>query len=136
MKAKPFLQGIKQLDRKIENKQREVQALYDLIESVTITPKEVDVMTSGNDRRFENAISKIVDLKNEINHNIDAYVDRKLEAIRLINKLGNDEYINILLRRYVNYESWEQIANELGYTRQAINKKHGLALLEIEKLFT
>ena len=134
MKAKIFLQEIKKLDKKIENKQMQIKSLYDLIQNITAPIKDINVQTSGNGDAIGNAIVKIVDLQNEINAQIDEYVNRKLEAIRLINMLDNDEYINILFRRYVKYEEWQVIARELHYSRQAIDKKHGLALLEFEKV--
>lgn len=133
MKAKSYLQNIRKLDRRIENKKMALQSLYGLVESVTITPKEVDVMSSKNDYRFEDTMAKIVDMQKELENDINKYVDLKLNTIRMINEMENDVYAGILMRRYVNYEEWQKIADDLGYTRQGINKKHGLALLEFEK---
>lgn len=134
MKAKAYLQEIKRLDKKIENKQMEIASLYDLIQSVTVPVKEVNVQSNGEQDKLGSGVSRIVDLQNEINADIDRYIDRKLEAIRLINRLENDDYINILVRRYVNYEEWQTIADNLHYTRQWIDKLHGRALLEFQKL--
>lgn len=134
MKAKAYLQEIRKLDQKIENKQMQLQSLYDLIQSVTVPIKEINVQSSGSGDSIGNTIARIIDLQKELNADIDKYVDKKLEAIRLINQLENDEYINILIRRYVKYEEWQVISGQLHYSRQAIDKKHGLALLEFEKI--
>ena len=112
----------------------EIASLYDLIQSVTVPVKEVNVQSNGEQDKLGSGVSRIVDLQNEINADIDRYIDRKLEAIRLINRLENDDYINILVRRYVNYEEWQTIADNLHYTRQWIDKLHGRALLEFQKL--
>lgn len=133
MKAKNYLLEIRKLDRKINNKQIELDALRALVTSITPTLKEINVQSNGSQDRLGDTMVKIIDLQNEINREIDRYVDRKLEAIRLINKLEDDISANILIRRYVNYEPWEKIAEALHYTRQGINKKHGYALLEFEK---
>ena len=134
MKAKAYLQEIRKLDRKIENKQMELESLYDLIQSVTIPIKEINVQANSDKDKLGSTIARIMDLQNEINLQIDKYVDRKLEAIRLINELEDDLYINILIRRYVKYEEWQVIAGELHYSRQAIDKKHGQALIEFQKI--
>jgi len=136
MQAKAYLQEIRKLDRKIQNKQMEVESLRELLLSITAHTKEINVQSSGPGDKVGDNVAKIIDLQDEINADIDKYVDRKLEAIRKINELGNDDYAGILIRRYVKYEDWNTIAEALGYTRQGIAKKHGLALLEFEKVYT
>lgn len=134
MHAKLYLQEIRKLDRKIENKQMELEHLRALLESVTPKLKEVNVQSSLEKDRMGDNIIKIMELQDQINKDIDSFVDRKLEAIRLINELEDDESVNLLIRRYVAYEEWEDIANALHYSRQWVDKKHGLALLELQKI--
>lgn len=134
MHAKSYLQEIRKLDRKIENKQMELEHLRALLESVTPKLKEVNVQSSLEKDRMGDNIIKIMEVQDQINQDIDMFVDRKLEAIRLINELEDDESINLLIRRYVAYEEWEDIANALHYSRQWVDKKHGLALLELQKI--
>ena len=136
MRAKNYLTEIRKLDRKIANKQMELESLKALVTSITPTLKEVNVQSGGSQDRLGDTMAKILDLQNEINRDIDKYVDRKLEAIRLINKLEDDVSINILIQRYVNYKRWDEIAESLHYTRQGIFKKHGQALLDFEKVNT
>lgn len=136
MKAKDYLLEIRKLDRKIDNKQIELDALRALITSITPQLKEVNVQSNGSQDRLGDTMVKIIDLQNEINREIDRYVDRKLEAMRLINKLEDDISINILIQRYINYKSWDEIAESLSYTRQGVIKKHGKALIDFEKVCT
>ena len=134
MKAKEYLLRIGLLDQKIENKQLQLDSLYALAQSVTIQPKEVDVQTSGDPDKLGSTVAKIVDLQDELNRDIDRYVDMKLEAIRLLNRMESPKYANILIRRYINYEEWQEIADVLGISRQAVDKKHGLALIDFQKI--
>ena len=136
MTAKKHLQEIRRLDRKIENKKMELASMYELAQSVTATIKEFPVSASGDQDRLGATVAKIVDLQNEISADIENCAERKMDAIRMIDEIGNDEYINILVRRYVRYETWAKIADDLHYSRQAIDRKHGLALLEFQKLLT
>jgi beta-xylosidase len=99
-------------------------------------PKEVNVQTSSAEDRFAETMAKIIDMKNELHEEINDYLNIKFQTIQIINKIDNDEYVNILMRRYLYYEEWADIADALGYTRQTIDNKHGKALLEFEKLFT
>lgn len=136
MQAKIYLSEIRKLDRKINNKQIELDALESLVTQITPMIKEINVQSNSSQDRLGETMAKIIDLKNEINNKIDAYVDRKLEAMRLINKLEDDISIHILIQRYINYKSWDDIAESLHYTRQGIIKKHGKALLDFEKVYT
>lgn len=136
MKAKNYLLEIRKLDRKIDNKQIQLDSLKALTTSITPTLKEINVQSNGSQDRLGDTMAKIIDLQREINDKIDEYVNRKLEAIRLINKLEDDISINILIQRYINYKSWDEIAESLSYTRQGVIKKHGKALLDFEKVYT
>ena len=135
MQAKIYLSEIRKLDRKISNKQIELDALKALITSITPMMKEINVQSNGSQDRLGETMAKIIDLQREINNKIDEYVDRKLEAIRLINLLEDDISISILIQRYINYKQWDEIAESLSYTRQGIIKKHGQALLDFEKVY-
>lgn len=136
MNAKEFLKSIKKLDLKMENKVMEILSLYDLVESATIAPKEINVQTSGGEDRFADTMVKIIDLKKELEDQLFQYINLKLKAIEMIDSMETDEFANILMRRYINYESWNKIAKDLGYTRQGIDYKHGKALVEFQRVLT
>lgn len=134
MKAKNYLLGIKLLDNKIQNKKLEIQTLYTLVESVTIQPKEVNVQTSAPEDRLADTLAKIVDMKDELQTEMNELLNIKFQTVKLIRELQDDVYVNILIRRYVKYDSWEDIAHDLGYTERTVFRKHGLALLEFQKI--
>lgn len=136
MRAKTYLQQIRRLDRKINNKQIQLESLRELVTSITPILKDINVQSNGSQDRLGDTMAKIIDLQNEINNEIDLYVNRKLEAIKLINAMEDDVSINILIQRYINYKRWDEIADNLNYTRQGVLKKHGQALLNFEKVFT
>ena len=136
MRAKTYLQQIRRLDRKINNKQIQLESLRELVTNITPILKDINVQSNGSQDRLGDTMAKIIDLQNEINNEIDLYVNRKLEAIKLINAMEDDISINILIQRYINYKMWDEIADNLNYTRQGVLKKHGQALLNFEKVFT
>ena len=78
MKAKNYLLEIRKLNRKIDNKQIQLDSLNALITSITPTLKEINVQSNGSQDRLGDSMAKIIDLQDEINREIDRYVDRKL----------------------------------------------------------
>ncbi len=133
MKAKSYLQQIRRLDKKINNKQMQLESLQELVTNITPILKDVNVQSNASQDRLGDTMAKIIDLQNEINNEIDLYINKKLEAIKLINTIGDDVSISILTQRYINYKRWDEIADNLSYTRQGVLKKHGQALLNFEK---
>lgn len=136
MNAKKYLNQIRKIDKRIENKKLEIQSLYDALEQCTTHIKEIDIQTSLDTTKNSALVAEIVDLKNELVKDINELLKIKIQAIKYINMLDNDEYVSILMRRYVMFQEWHDIADALGWTRQTIDNKHGNALVEFEKILT
>lgn len=126
--AKRYLSKIGRCDERINAMLQEVDNLYDMVTKITPTLKQDVVTGGGTQDKIGDAVSKIVDLKNEINSKIDYYVDLKREANALLDKVENHLYYIILYRRYMLGESFEFIAAELNYTYRWVCILHGRAL--------
>ena len=74
---------------------------------------------------------KIVDLENEINHDIDNLVDLKREMVSVIKEVTDPELQTLLELRYLCFKSWEQIAVEMEYNIQHIFRLHDKSIKEI-----
>lgn len=132
--AKSYLRQVKLFDTHINHKLEEMQRLKDLSLRVTSSLKPDVVSTSGNQDKIGDAVAKIVDLEREINDAIDVYVDKKREISSLIEKVEDPDQLAVLYKRYIQYEHWEQIACEMGFTYRNICYIHGRALQAVTKL--
>lgn len=132
--AKEYLQKMRMYDARIESKLLEVQQLKAMITKITPTLKDDVVSSSGNQDKLGDAVAKIVDLENEINKDIDCYIDLKREVKAKLEKLTNPNYYKVLEKRYVQYHTFERIATEMHYSYRNITKLHGRALQAFEKL--
>ena len=83
-----------------------------------------------SESRMAEAVVKIVDLQNEINHDIDELVDLKREITRRVKFIPNAEYQLLLEKRYLCFMPWEKIAVDMGYSIQHIYRLHDWALRE------
>ena len=70
-------------------------------------------------------------LENEINVDIDRLVDLKNEILSVINAVDDSDSRLILEKRYMNLESWEDIAAELNTSVPNIYRLHEKALKKI-----
>ena len=78
-------------------------------------------------------ISKIVDLENEINGDIDRFVDMKREYMRIIREIRNPVFQLVMEQRYLCCRTWEKISEELGYELRSLYRLHGEALKVAER---
>jgi len=137
MKAKEYLHKLQRLDTVINQKLNELSDLKAMLTSVGSTDyskERVQTSLSGN-APFVKIIDKMSTLEEEINAEIDRFVDEKHKIINEIQSLNNDKYIEILYKKYVEFKSLELVSTEMNYTYQYIVLLHGYALEEFHKKF-
>ena len=130
MTAKAYLQQAYYIDSEIDAKLAQVMVLRQTAAKATSTMS----ITPGGGydvHRMEATIVRMVDLEAEINGDIDRLVDLKREIGAKIKAVERPEYRIVLERRYLCYESWEQIAVGRGYDIRHVYRIHGEALAYI-----
>ena len=137
MKAKEYLQQLQRLDTIISQKMVELEDLHLKVTStgsIDYSKERVQTSPSG-DAPFANMIARIADLEDEINAEIDRFVDEKHKIINQIQGLKNSDYISLLFKRYVEFKKFETIAVEMNFTYQYVLNMHGYALKEFESAY-
>lgn len=128
MNAKEYLSQAFHIDQRINSKLEQVMKLRETSTKATATLSDMPRSDTPNVHRLEDTICKIIDLENEINHDIDKLVDLKREARDVISQLSDPDQQLILEMRYLSYKSWTQIMEELDYSETSIYRLHGQAL--------
>ena len=134
MNIKDILARHKTADSVINAKLEQLAELKNL--ATKITPSvNPEGRGSGNvSDRVGRTVAKIVDLEQEINEDIDRLVDIKQETMNLIDLLDDIVMRTVLERRYLLHETWEVIAEKMGYSCRHITRLHTEALAELERL--
>lgn len=128
MTAKEYLSQARYLDMRINSKIQQVEALNDLATSATSALTGMPHSPNKATSKMADAVAKIVDLQNEINHDIDALVDLKKEISKTIKAVPNVELQTLLEKRYLCFQSWEKVAVDMGYSMHHLYKLHNMAL--------
>ena len=136
MDVKTRLQRLQLLDTVINQKLRELESLKALSTCVAgFDTSRERVQTSGSgDAPFVTPVLRIIALEQEINAEIDNFVDEKHSTIRAIQKLDNPLQMEVLYRRYVEYQSFERIAAEMNIAPQHAFVLHRKGLKALEKI--
>lgn len=134
MDAKAYLQQVERYENLITAKLEEMDRLRALTTKITSSWKDDVVSSSGSQDKLGDAIAKIIDLQTEINETIDEYVDRKREVGSVLEKVENSNQMAVLTKKYLLYESLEQIAVEMNMSYRNVCYIHGEALLVVAAL--
>lgn len=130
MTAKEYLQQLERADVIIEQKMKERADLEELSKCVRAIDYGKDRASSSGtgDAPFVNPVLKIVMLEQEINAEIDKYVDLKRKITGEIQSLQDPQFIKVLFKRYVEYKGFDKIAVELECSERNVYTIHGQAL--------
>lgn len=134
MTAKEMLKQVKLYDVQIQNKLVEIQNLRNLVTSITSSLESEPVSGTKNNDKIGSIIARIVDMERELDQDIDRYVDFRQHVSKIIEKMKEPIQIQVLRKRYFEYESWVEISNDLGFSYQWTCKIHGRALQAMERI--
>ena len=133
MTAKKYLERLKTIDIRIEQKIEELSRLEGIATSMGNLMYGEKVQKSGTGDKVANSVSAIVDLQNEINYEIDAFVKEKHTVINQINSLEDSRYIGILFKCYVEQKDFATIADEMQYVYGHALRIHKAALKQFQR---
>ena len=133
MKAFEYLNQIKKMDAKINNDIEELESLQTLATKTTSALGGNRVQASGSQQKMADCVIKIAELKENINAEVDAYVEYKEQVKQFIHEACDADCCRLLYLRYFRYETLEGIAKEMNYSREWITKSlHKKALAQIQ----
>lgn len=132
--AKEYLSQIAKYNAMIDSKLSEIDRLYAMVTRITPTMKQDVVSGGGESDKLANAVAKIVDLKNEVNREVDYLVDLKREVARKLEGLKKPNHYKVLHLKYISLMTWDAIAAEMDYCKRNVQILHGNALQEFAKI--
>ena len=124
--TKQRLKQIKWLDDVIKTDQ--LENLRSIVFSVSGNSRDEKVQTSKRRDKIGDIMPKIMNLEKELNNHIKEFIDLKSEITKKIDELPDMEYRLVLMLRYLDFKTWEEIAEIMNYSVRWIYKLHGLAL--------
>ena len=144
MKAKSYLERIKVLDSKIDARLEEIATLDAIAKKTTSVMGGDRVQASTSQEKMADCVAKIVDLKKELNAEIDSFIDYRNEARKLIDAACDADCHKLLHKRYIGifneekgkfeFKTWEKIAVEMSFTYQWVSGGlHQRALSQVQK---
>ena len=110
-----------------------LQDLKDLAEQITPV-YSLDPGGGGSNDKMGGTVAKMADVEVSVQNDIKQLTDALAVTRELIKMLGDEKLQLILFKRYLNYQRWEVIAADLGYSYRRVTQMHGEALVKIAKI--
>lgn len=135
MTAKEYLRQIAVLDTKIKRRQTEIEELKTAATHITTTLDENKIQSSSGraDDKIANIVTRWITMEHQVAEMLDQLMNLRHKIIGEIHQLTDDRYIRILEMRYVDRETFEQIAVNMQYDIRWVYRLHGFALQEFAK---
>ena len=132
--AKEYLKSIESQNTIINGMLKERDQLEAMRYRITQELKQVMVSGGGSHGGFTDASDRLLDFEREIDREVDRLVDLKREAGAMLKQLENPKHYDVLHRHYILFQSFEQIAVDIGYTYRNVCYLHGRALQAFQKV--
>ena len=116
MTTKEKYERARLLSHIIKVKCGQLEALRALAENVPVVGSGEHVQTTLRTDRIESVVARIVDLEDEICADIERHIEAMREVNTLIDAVTDIKTKLILIERYINCRTWEDVAEMLDYS--------------------
>lgn len=134
MTAKEYLKQIKEIRHRIRILDEQIQQLRADAESVGISIDGMPHAQGGKNTKWESLVIQLADCEHELQTEMSTLWSKTMQANVYIGRIESTQYQDILIRRYLKDQRWEQISYEMHISWQHSFRIHSRALTELEKI--
>lgn len=131
MEARSYLNQAYVLQRKMENTREELTKVEGLLlQGVSFEEK----LGSGDNNKNERVIFRLLELKDKLMFQLDEFISSITEIAETINQLEDGNEITVLHKRYIQFKTFAQIAEEMNYSTRQTYRIHDNAIADVQRL--
>ena len=134
MNAYDYLSQAYMLEQRIQTKLHHISCLRSLAQTVSSYTGGEPVSHTRNVTQLEDTVIKIMQKEHELNLEIDRLVDLKREIMEVLDEVKDLNYRLILEKRYLCFESWPKIGEDMGHSDRWAQLKHQAALRVVDAI--
>jgi len=129
--AKAFLMRYRALEQKCAALERAIRSAMENATNTTVALKEVCVQTSGGGEMMANAVVSAIDATKVLEDQRREANNTMCEIMDAIKAVPDDTQQTVLIEKYVNGLTLQQIQNQIHYEKRNTIIIHGRALWEV-----
>lgn len=131
MTAKEYLRRIRDTESDLRSAEQDYQRARDDVMNLKAIQYDKDKVSNSHIGDLSDAIAVLEKYAERVNAKWDELIAMREEAKERIGEITDGRYREVLLRRYLQGESWEYIAVGMGYSFRQVTRLHGGALRAI-----
>lgn len=89
---------------------------------------------SGDNNKNERVIFRLLELKDKLMFQLDEFISSITEIAETIDKLEDGNEITVLHKRYIQFKTFAQIADEMNYSTRQTYRIHDNAVADVQRL--
>ena len=135
MKAKEYLNQLGQQERLVSSRIAQLKRLREDMSVIrAVDYSKPRVRSSPSPDAALSGVESLVDIETLLERDIVELHRLRYTIVSQIAKVPDLRYQEILTRRYVDRQSLQVIADEMGYSYNRVRHLHGTALLRFQKV--
>ena len=132
MKAKELLSELQNLDMDIQSR---IDEINELEAGLLSSPNWSEVKVKGGQpRKIDDVYAQLITMKDAIEQDTNAIINRKLELGRMINKLANPKHRTILRMAYINKMYVDDVCDKMEISRTTFYTWRNMAISELDEV--
>ena len=136
MTTKEYLWQIKDMKRRVAEKQSEIDSMRNMLTSISVRTDDERVQSSSDPDKIGSMISDILDRESELKTLVEAFLRKEKEISEQIDSMENSRQRESLHWRYIECLPLEKVAvNYMEISFRHATRIHGQALIEFDKKF-
>ena len=129
-KAKELLKELQDLDMDIQSR---IDEINELEAGLLSSPNWSEVKVKGGQpRKIDDVYAQLITMKDAIEQDTNAIINRKLELGRMINRLKNPKHRAVLRMTYITKTYIEDICDKLAISKSSYYSMRKIAIEELE----
>ena len=136
MTVKEYLRNIQTQHTKIRIIESQIQSLQGMAE---YRNPIIDTIGGGHGtpdpHSREYLIAKLADMRTELTELKLEYLKDIEKATKMILEIKDNKTLEVFSKRYLEFYTWEKIADSMGITFQWVHELHKRGLIELEKRY-
>ena len=129
--AKAYLLRYQALKSKCAALERAIRAAMENATNTTVALKEICVQTSGGGEMMANAVINAIDATKYLEEERQEATKVMREILDAIKAVPDETQQTVLIEKYINGRTLQQIQNDVHYERRNMTIIHGRALWEV-----
>lgn len=118
----------------IPNKLIEIEQWHDIATSITAVMNSECVSSSGSKQKMADAVDKCLDIVEDLKQQVEKLDAVKRDVIHTIEQVRSTREYNLLHKKYIQFMSLQDIADEFDRDYTWVTTTHGRALRSVQRI--